>query len=157
MFPRTSNGQKPVDMFLEPKVRTGRIVDMFLTAFLRTGTKNDYLFHFLVPRGDRGAPVQSAGSHELKSFGSDIQVGRRHHGRRGGWRDELLRRRPRGTRRVTRYPKARTSPASGPSPRDRPLSAPTPVSSVTGNRDGEHAGKDAHLRVTRLRRGLVGG
>ena len=59
MFPRTSNGQKPVDMFLanlktvdmflEPKVRTGRIVDMFLTAFLRTGTKNDYLFHFLVP------------------------------------------------------------------------------------------------------------
>ena len=60
MFPRTSNGQKPVDMFLanlktvdmflEPKVRTGRIVDMFLTAFLRTGTKNDYLFHFLVPR-----------------------------------------------------------------------------------------------------------
>ena len=94
MFPRTSDGQKPVDMFLanlktvdmflEPKVRTGRIVDMFLTAFLRTGTKNDYLFHFLVPRGDRGAPVQSAGSHELKSFGSDIQVGRRHHGRRGG-------------------------------------------------------------------------
>ena len=59
MFPRTFNGQKPVDMFLanlktvdmflEPKVRTGRIVDMFLTAFLRTGTKNDYLFHFLVP------------------------------------------------------------------------------------------------------------
>ena len=39
MFPRTSNGQKPVDMFLaklktvdmflEAKVRTGRIVDMF--------------------------------------------------------------------------------------------------------------------------------
>ena len=26
-------------------------VDMFLTAILRTGTKNDYLFHFLVPRG----------------------------------------------------------------------------------------------------------
>ena len=38
-------------MFLEPKVRTGRIVDMFLTAFLRTGTKNDYLFRFLVPCG----------------------------------------------------------------------------------------------------------
>jgi len=35
---------KTVDMFLEPKVRTGRIVDMFLTAILRTGTKNDYLF-----------------------------------------------------------------------------------------------------------------
>ena len=61
IFPQTSNGQKPVDMFLanlktvdmflEPKVRTGRIVDMFLTAFLRTGTKNDYLFHFLVPPG----------------------------------------------------------------------------------------------------------
>ncbi|MDO5118379.1 MAG: hypothetical protein Q4D34_07830, partial [Eggerthellaceae bacterium] len=58
----TSNGQKPVDMFLanlktvdmflEAKVRTGRIVDMFLTAILRTGTKNDYLFHFLVPRRD---------------------------------------------------------------------------------------------------------
>ncbi len=29
MFPQTSNGQKPVDMFL--------------TAILRTGTKNDYL------------------------------------------------------------------------------------------------------------------
>jgi hypothetical protein len=28
---------KTVDMFLEPKVRTGRIVDMFLTAILRTG------------------------------------------------------------------------------------------------------------------------
>jgi hypothetical protein len=63
MFPRTSNGQKPVDMFLanlktvdmflEPKVRTGRIVDMFLTAILRTGTKNDYLFRFLVPPGTR--------------------------------------------------------------------------------------------------------
>ena len=30
---------KTVDMFLEAKVRTGRIVDMFLTAILRTGTK----------------------------------------------------------------------------------------------------------------------
>ena len=60
MFPRTSKGQKPVDMFLanrknvdmflELKVRTGGIVDMFLTAILRTGTKNDYLFRFLVPR-----------------------------------------------------------------------------------------------------------
>lgn len=59
MFPRTSKGQKPVDMFLanrknvdmflELKVRTGRIVDMFLAAILRTGTKNDYLFQFLVP------------------------------------------------------------------------------------------------------------
>ena len=59
MFPRTSKEKKPadmflanlktVDMFLEPKVRTGRNVDMFLTAILRTGTKNDYLFHFLVP------------------------------------------------------------------------------------------------------------
>ena len=59
MFLQTSNGQKPVDMFLanlktvdmflEAKVRTGRIVDMFLTAILRTGTKNDYLFRFLVP------------------------------------------------------------------------------------------------------------
>ena len=59
MFPQTSNGQKPVDMFLanlktvdmflEAKVRTGGIVDMFLTAILRTGTKNDYLFRFLVP------------------------------------------------------------------------------------------------------------
>ena len=37
MFPQTSNGQKPVDMFLEAKVRTGGIVDMFLTAILRTG------------------------------------------------------------------------------------------------------------------------
>ena len=33
-------------------MRTGGIVDMFLTAILRTGTKNDYLFHFLVPRRD---------------------------------------------------------------------------------------------------------
>ena len=59
MFPQTSNGQKPVDMFLanlktvdmflEAYVRTGGIVDMFLTAILRTGTKNDYLFRFLVP------------------------------------------------------------------------------------------------------------
>ena len=30
-------------------MRTGGIVDMFLTAILRTGTKNDYLFRFLVP------------------------------------------------------------------------------------------------------------
>ena len=67
------------------------------------------------------------------------------------------RRRPRGMRRVTRYPKARTSSASGPSSRDRLLSAPMPTSSVTGNRDGKHAGKAARLRVTRLRRGLVGG
>ena len=62
MFPRTSNGEKQVDlflanlntvdMFLEPKVRTGRIVDMFLAAILRTGTENDYLFRFLVPRRD---------------------------------------------------------------------------------------------------------
>ena len=47
MFPQTSDGQKPVDMFLanlktvdmflEAKVRTGGIVDMFLTAILRTG------------------------------------------------------------------------------------------------------------------------
>ena len=61
MFPRTSKGQKPVDMFLanrknvdmflELKVRTGGIVDMFLTAILRTGTENDYLFRFLVPPG----------------------------------------------------------------------------------------------------------
>ena len=33
-------------------MRTGGIVDMFLTAILRTGTKNDYLFRFLVPRRD---------------------------------------------------------------------------------------------------------
>ena len=62
MFPRTSKGQKPVDtflanrknvdMFLELKVRTGRIMDMFLTVILRTGTKNEYLFRFLVPCGD---------------------------------------------------------------------------------------------------------
>ena len=59
--------------------------------------------------------------------------------------------------RVTRYPEARTSSASGPSSRDRLLSAPMPVSSVTGNRDGKHAGKAACLRVTRLQRGLVDG
>ena len=62
MFPPTFKGQKlvdmfladlkTVDMFLEPKVRTGRTVDMFLTTILRTGAKNDYLFHFLVPRRD---------------------------------------------------------------------------------------------------------
>ena len=42
--------QKKVDMLSKDKVRTGRSVDMFLTAILRTGTKNDYLFRFLVPR-----------------------------------------------------------------------------------------------------------
>ena len=71
MFPQTSNGQKPVDMFLanlktvdmflEPKVRTGRIVDMFLTAILRTGTKNDYLFRFLVPCGEYSIDVKEEG------------------------------------------------------------------------------------------------
>ena len=45
MFPQTSNGQKPVDMFL--------------TAILRTGTKNDYLFRFLVPRRDGSFDVKS--------------------------------------------------------------------------------------------------
>ena len=45
IFPQTSNGQKPVDMFLA-NLKT---VDMFLAAILRTGTKNDYLFRFLVP------------------------------------------------------------------------------------------------------------
>ena len=68
IFPQTSNGQKPVDMFLanlktvdmflEAKVRTGGIVDMFLTAILRTGTKNDYLFRFLVPRRDGSIDVK---------------------------------------------------------------------------------------------------
>ena len=43
-------------------MRTGGIVDMFLTAILRTGTKNDYLFRFLVPPGTRKhiAPHMSA-------------------------------------------------------------------------------------------------
>ena len=68
MFPRTSNGEKQVDlflanlntvdMFLEPKVRTGRIVDMFLAAILRTGTENDYLFRFLVPCRDGSIDVK---------------------------------------------------------------------------------------------------
>ena len=52
MFPQTSNGQKPVDMFLANLKTVDMflgIVDMFLTAILRTGTKNDYLFRFLVP------------------------------------------------------------------------------------------------------------
>lgn len=40
-------------------MRTGRIVDMFLTAILRTGTKNDYLFRFLVPCGDCGVDTTS--------------------------------------------------------------------------------------------------
>ena len=40
---------KIVDMFPEPKVRTGRNVDMFLPAILRIGERNDYLFHFLKP------------------------------------------------------------------------------------------------------------
>ena len=38
-------------------MRTGGIVDMFLTAILRTGTKNDYLFRFLVPCGDGMLPA----------------------------------------------------------------------------------------------------
>jgi len=49
MFPRT---QKPVDMFPEPKVRTGRTVDMFLTAIMRTGKGNEYLNGSLVPCGN---------------------------------------------------------------------------------------------------------
>ena len=39
-------------------MRTGGIVDMFLTAILRTGTKNDYLFHFLVPHRDSSLDVK---------------------------------------------------------------------------------------------------
>jgi hypothetical protein len=68
MFPPTFKGQKPVDMFLadlktvdmflEPKVRTGRTVDMFLTTILRTGAKNDYLFHFLVLTWSAGNAVR---------------------------------------------------------------------------------------------------
>ncbi len=55
MFPQIGSGgyipgeQKNVDMFPELKVRTGKTVDMFLPAIIRTGTKNNYLFHFLVP------------------------------------------------------------------------------------------------------------
>ena len=45
MFPRTSNGEKQVDLFLA-NLNT---VDMFLPAIIRTGTKNNYLFHFLEP------------------------------------------------------------------------------------------------------------
>lgn len=45
-------------MFLELKVRTGRIVDMFLAAILRTGTKNDYLFRFLVPYRVRSIDIE---------------------------------------------------------------------------------------------------
>ena len=41
--------RKNVDMFPELKVRTGKTVDMFLPAIIRTGTKNNYLFHFLMP------------------------------------------------------------------------------------------------------------
>ncbi len=48
MFPRM---QKPVDMFPEPKVRTGRTVDMFLTAIMRTGEENEYLNGSLEPLG----------------------------------------------------------------------------------------------------------
>ena len=62
-----------------------------------------------------------------------------------------------GMRHVTRYPQARTSPASGPSFRDRCRTPSCTGFSVTGNRDGKHAGKAAHLCVTRFRRGLVGG
>ena len=43
--------RKNVDMFPELKVRTGKTVDMFLPAIIRTGTKNNYLFHFLMPAG----------------------------------------------------------------------------------------------------------
>ena len=44
-----------------------------------------------------------------------------------------------------------------PSSRDRCHTPSCAGFSVTGNRDGKHAGKAACLRVTRLRRGLVGG
>ena len=44
-----------------------------------------------------------------------------------------------------------------PSSRDRCHTPSCTGFPVTGNRDGEHAGKAAHLRVTRLRSGLVGG
>lgn len=80
MFPRTSNGQKTVDMFfanlknvdmfLEPKVRTGRIVDMFLAAILRTGTKDDYLFRFLVPRRVRSIDIEEKNRTSLKPAGN---------------------------------------------------------------------------------------
>ena len=64
---------------------------------------------------------------------------------------------PAGTRHVTRYPKERTSPASGPSSRDRFFLAPMPVSSVTGNSKLICAGEMACLSVTRpLRASRVG-
>ena len=99
MFPRTSNGQKPVDMFLanlktvdmflEPKVRTGRIVDMFLTAFLRTGTKNDYLFHFLVLRRDCHFDVEKVirekGWKALVSWASAFRRGKTSEMRKPFW------------------------------------------------------------------------
>ena len=55
MFPRT---QKPVDMFPEPKVRTGRTEDLFLTAIMRTGKGNEYLKGSLVPCGVRSIDVK---------------------------------------------------------------------------------------------------
>ena len=58
MFPRT---QKTVDMFPEPKVRTGRTVDMFLTAIMRTVKGNEYLNGSLVPLGVRSIDVKSKG------------------------------------------------------------------------------------------------
>ena len=62
-----------------------------------------------------------------------------------------------GMRHVTRYPQARTSPASGPSFRDRFFLAPMPVSSVTGNSKLICAGEMACLSVTRpLRASRVG-
>lgn len=90
MFPRTTKGQKPVDMFLanrknvdmflELKVRTGRIMDMFLTVILRTGTKNDYLFRFLVPCRDgdiavKGRTVKTSGSPKKKGFCCHSYIG----------------------------------------------------------------------------------
>ena len=55
MFPRT---QKLVDMFPEPKVRTGRTVDMFLTVIMRTGKGNEYLNGNLVPCRDGCSAVK---------------------------------------------------------------------------------------------------
>ena len=51
-------------------MRTGRIVDMFLAAILRTGTKNDYLFRFLVPYRVRSIDIEEKNRTSLKPAGN---------------------------------------------------------------------------------------
>lgn len=65
---------------------------MFLTAILRTGTKNDYLFHFLVPRGNHCVAItpQLVEIAELKHFFEHFTFGKTAWSDRGKWVENTL-------------------------------------------------------------------